>query len=82
MMTPLAFGCFAADFLQLQAEVEAGPLPGRPDHFVAVDFLRQLGGILRRGDGDDRVGVRVVDVLVAGRSCAAACRSTARAGSG
>ena len=77
-----AFGLrvFAADFLSCEAEVETGAQPGGPDHFVAVDLLRQLRGVLRGGDGDRRVGVRVVDVLERERTSGAACRWRARAG--
>ncbi len=72
-------GIFAADFLELEAEVEAGALPGGPDHFVAVDFPGELGGILRRGDGDAALGW-VWSTCLKGRSCGAACRWRVRAG--
>ena len=63
-MTPLALGCSRTICSQLEAQLEAGPLPGRPDHLVAVDLARQPLGVLGGGDGDHRVGVHVIDVLV------------------
>ena len=49
---------------QPEAEFEAGALPGQPADLVAVDLLRQFLRILRGRDGDDRVGMHVVDMLV------------------
>jgi hypothetical protein len=48
--------------LELQAEVEAGPLPREPANLAAEDLLREPLGVLRGGDRDHRVGVHVVDV--------------------
>ena len=51
----------AAECLQPQAELEAGPPPGQPADGVAEDLLRQRPGILCRRDRDDGVGVHVID---------------------
>ncbi len=47
---------------ELEAEVEAGPLPGQEAKLAAEDFAGQRLGVLARGDRDHRVGVDVVDV--------------------
>ena len=59
---PLRAGLALRHRLELQAEVEAGPLPRQPADLAAEDLLRQPLGVLRGGDRDDRVGVHVVDV--------------------
>ena len=48
--------------LELQAEVEARPLPGQPADLPAEDLLRQPLGVLRGGDRDHGVRVHVVHV--------------------
>ena len=55
---------FSAEFLQPQAEFEAGALPGQPADLVAEDFLGQFAAVLRGGDGDDRIRVHMVDMLL------------------
>ena len=54
----------AANLLQFQAEVEAGPLPGGPDNVVAIYLARQLLRVFSRRNRDHGVGVHVVNVLV------------------
>ena len=48
--------------LQDQTQVEARALPIDPNNRVAVDFARQLLTIAGCGDGDDGVGVGVIDM--------------------
>ena len=69
----------AAEFLQPQAELEARPLPRQPADLAAEDPCRQLLAVLGCGNRDDRVGMHVVDMLLAARRHAAACRSRRRA---
>ena len=47
---------------QDQTQVEAGPLPIDPDDRVAVDFARELLTVAAGGDGDDGVGMGVIDM--------------------
>ena len=54
----------AREFFQPQPKLEAGPLPRQPADLVAINFLGELARILRCGDGDHRVGVHMVDMLV------------------
>ncbi len=56
-------GLLAGDFLHGEAELEAGAHPGHVGHVAAEDFLGELFAVLGSGDGDDRVGVHVIDVL-------------------
>ncbi len=52
----------AAELPEPEAELVARALPRQPADLVAEDLLRQRLRVLRGGDGDDRVGVHVVDV--------------------
>ena len=49
---------------ELEAEVEARPLPGQEAEFAAKHFFRQLLGVFARRDRDHRVGVDMVDMGV------------------
>ena len=53
---------FGRKLLQPQAQFIAGLLPGQPADFVAKDLGRQRARIDRGRDGDDRVGMDVIDV--------------------
>jgi hypothetical protein len=52
----------AADPGQRQPQLEARPLPRRPDDLVAVDRARQLGRVCRRRDRDHRIRMHVIDM--------------------
>ena len=52
----------AREPLQPQAELVARPLPRQPADLVAEDLGRQRLRVLRRGKGDDRIGVHVIDM--------------------
>ena len=60
-----AFGVrvLGGDRLQLQTKVKTRALPWRPDQIVAVDFLGQFFGVLRRRHGNNRVRMHVIDVF-------------------
>ena len=47
----------------LQTDVESRTLPWNVNHIVAVNFFRQFFLIYGRRDGDDRVRVKMIDVL-------------------
>ena len=47
---------------ELEAEVEARPLPGQEAEFAVERLPRQRLGVFARGDRDHRVGVHVVDM--------------------
>ena len=47
---------------ELEAEVEARPLPGQEAEFAAEHLLRQRLGVFAGGDRDHRVGVHMVDM--------------------
>ncbi len=61
------FRMLVGHLAELDAEIDARPLPGQIAHLVAEDFPGQLLGILRGGDGDDRVGMDMIDMGVAAR---------------
>ncbi len=51
-----------AELFEPETELEARLLPRQPADLVAEDALRQLARILRGGDGDDRIGMHVIDI--------------------
>ena len=59
----LGLRVFGGEFLQPQAQIIAGFLPWQPADLVAEDLGRQLAGIHRCRDGDDGVGMDVIDML-------------------
>ena len=61
---PLQVGVAAGDVANLQSQVEPGTLPGDPRELAAEDARHQLLAVPRGGDGDERVGVHVIDVAV------------------
>ncbi len=56
------FGMRLGHVAKLDAEVDAGALPGQVAHLAAEDLLGQALRVLRGGNGDDRVGMDVIDV--------------------
>ena len=54
---------FLANLQHRQAQFEPGPHPGEVIHLGAEDFAGDFAGARRRGDGDDRVGVHVIDMF-------------------
>ena len=57
----LGLGVFAADLLHRQSQFKTGAHPGDVIHGVPEDFPRQFHAAARGGDGDDCVGVHVID---------------------
>ena len=49
---------------KLESEVKARPLPRQKSELAAIDLLRQRFGVFARGDGNDRVGVNMIDMRV------------------
>ncbi len=47
---------------QLQAQIEAGALPPKPADLVAIYLARQCLAVGSGGNGDDRVGMDMVDM--------------------
>ena len=60
----LQVGVAAGDLAHLQSEVEPRTLPGNPRELAAEDARHQPLAVPRGGDGDERVGVHVIDVAV------------------
>ena len=60
-----------------EPELEARPAPGQPADLGAVALGDERFAAVGGGQGDHRVGVEVVDVVVGRRRRATACRSTA-----
>ena len=58
----MASGCCVLHGGDVEAELEARPAPGHPDHPVAEDLLGQPLPVGRGGHRDAAVGVQVVDV--------------------
>ena len=58
----LVFGMRGGHRAQLEAEIEAGALPRQEAELAAKHRLGQRLGVRAGGDGDDRVGVDMVDV--------------------
>ena len=58
----LELGVLLREFAQLEPELVARPDPRQPANLAAEDFLGELPGIRRGGDGDQRVGMHVIDV--------------------
>ena len=57
----LGLGVFAADLLHRQSQFKTGAHPGDVIHGVPEDFPRQFHAAARGGNGDDCVGVHVID---------------------
>ena len=63
---------------ELEAEIEAGTLPGQKADLVAVDLLRQLFGVLAGRDRDHRVGMDVIDMACGTKPCSGVSIEVAR----
>ena len=54
---------------ELQPEIKARPLPRQKADLAAVDLFRQRFGVLARRDGNDRIGMHVVNMRCGTKAC-------------